>query len=119
MEFETCTIPGSKDYVLEFIEGFCDRTDPTETTAQKILDKLKYFEQLNRGQLMRAQHIKQLIGELYEVRVLIRRNQFRFLGYIEGETFYMVHAIKKKTQTTPAKAIALAQQRIKILQHEN
>jgi len=119
MEFETCTIPGYKDYVSEFLEELHDRTDPEETTTQKILDKLMWFGQLNKAQMMKAQHIKHLRGDLYEVRVLVRGNQFRFLGYIEGETLYMVHAIIKKRQTTPPKAISLAQKRIKLLKHEN
>jgi phage-related protein len=119
MEFEACEFPNSRNYVLEFLDNLNDRRDPTKTTAQKILDKLVHYENLSLGQLMRAEHIKVIDGDLYEVRVPVRGDQFRFFGYVNKNIFYMVHAIKKKQQKTPKKAIALSQERINIIKNEN
>lgn len=119
MEFEACEFPNSKNYVLEFLENLNDRRDPTKTTAQKILDKLVHYEKLSLGQLMRGEQIKIIVGDLYEVRVPVRGDQFRFFGYIDGDIFYTVHAIKKKQQKTPKNAISLSQERINIIKNEN
>lgn len=120
MEFETCAIPpNSKDFVKEFLEELEDHPDPNKTTAYKISDKLVHFGDLNLGQLMRAEHIKHLEEDVYEVRIRIKNVKYRFLGYIKGTTFFMVHATIKKWQKALRKDIELAKERIKLVKNEN
>jgi phage-related protein len=64
-------------------------------------------------------------GGLYEVRTSHAGEQYRVLFYVEGDalvlvhgesrrgSMVLVHGIHKKTQKTPAAAIALARKRMK------
>jgi phage-related protein len=120
MEFETCEIPGSRDFVKEFLEGLDgDNGNPEKTTAYKIADKLDHFSQMTFAQLMRGEQIKHLKGDVYEVRITIKKIQYRFLGYTNKTTFYMVHAIVKKRWDVPQKDIDLAQERVNLVKNEN
>ena len=120
MEFETSEIPGSRDFVKDFLENLSDDNgDPLKTTAYKISERLIHFSQLSLSQLMRAEKIKHLKGDVYEVRITIKRVRYRFLGFIDQQTFYMVHAIAKKRSDVPRKDIDLAQGRIILVQNEN
>lgn len=109
MEFETKFIPESKDYVADFISGLDDEI------ANKILDKLSDWGQLSQPELARAQHIKKIEGDLWEARVSIKKIQYRFLGYIVGQTFFMVHYIVKKYQKLKRKDINEAIKRINLV----
>ncbi len=111
MEFETKQTPGSRDYVADFISSLDDET------ADKILDKLSGWLPLDLLELARAEHIKKVEGDLWEVRVSIKKVQYRFLGYIVGRTFFMLHYIIKKYQKLKRKDIDEAIKRIKLVKN--
>ena len=50
--------------------------------------------------------------DLWEVRVKVGSNIFRFLGFFDGRKLVVLsHAFQKKTQKTPRQAIRLAEER--------
>ena len=52
--------------------------------------------------------------DLWEIRVKVGGNIFRFLGFFDGATWVVLsHAFQKKTQKTPRQAIRLAEERKK------
>ena len=49
---------------------------------------------------------------LWEIRVKVSGNIFRFLGFFDGAKLVVLsHAFQKKTQKTPRQAIRLAEER--------
>lgn len=49
---------------------------------------------------------------LWEIRVKVAGNIFRFLGFFDGQKLVVLsHAFQKKTQKTPRQAIKLAEER--------
>ena len=49
---------------------------------------------------------------LWEIRVKVSGNIFRFLGFFDGKKLVVLsHAFQKKTQKTPRQAIRLAEDR--------
>jgi len=106
MLFETLCDSNGVDHVELFIEALEDET------AEKVLKKLEAFEQLTFAEHMSAEHIKKIEGKLFEVRIRINADCYRFFGTTRGDTFYMVHAIKKKADKPKRKDIDLAVRRI-------
>lgn len=52
--------------------------------------------------------------DLWEIRVKVGGNIFRFLGFFDGAMWVVLsHAFQKKTQKTPRQAIRLAEERKK------
>jgi phage-related protein len=50
--------------------------------------------------------------DLWEIRVRVAGNIFRFLGFFDGQALVVLsHAFQKKTQKTPLQAIRLAEDR--------
>jgi len=50
--------------------------------------------------------------DLWEIRVKVGKNIFRFLGFFDGKQLVVLsHAFQKKTQKTPRQAIQLAEER--------
>lgn len=120
MEFETKNVPGSPDHVAEFLGNLSDRAEEEQTTAYKILTKFEEWQQLTFLELTRAEHIKHIEDNLFEARVRVRRDCYRFLGYTGHDIFFMVHAIKKQQQKLARKDISLAKDRIKMIkENEN
>jgi phage-related protein len=115
MQFETKAVPGSPDHVKDFLDDLIDRTNPEDTTAAKIIEKLESWAPFSLEELLRVRHIKHIEGDVYSTRVKIRSNCYRFLGYPIKQTMYFVHSIIKKTDKLPRKDIALAQTRIDII----
>ncbi len=111
MEFESKFIPESRDYVADFLRELDDET------ALKILGKLKDRNGLSTLDLARAEHIKKIDDEVWEARVRIKREWYRFLGYMEDDIFWMVHAFQKKSTKLKRKDIDIAIQRIKIIRN--
>jgi phage-related protein len=72
---------------------------------------------LSLAQLLSAQHIKHLENDLYEVRIRHTNPEYRLLGYIGGDTFYMVHVAPKKKNKLPRNVINTAASRIKSIKH--
>lgn len=106
MQFETQADQGGVDHV----KAFLDELDTV--IAKKVLTKLEHLSQCTYAQLMRSRHLKKVEGVLYELRVPIGGDTFRFLGSIGEDVLWMVHAIKKKTQKLKRKDIDLALRRI-------
>ena len=100
---------GSESWVEKFL-----RQDVDREVAIKIVDKLKSFEQFDQQRLMLVEHIKK-VDEIYELRVRVKSENFRFLGKIVGVTFFMVHVYHKKSQKLPKKEIGVTKSRINLL----
>jgi phage-related protein len=91
------------------VEKFLDSLNPKQ--AQKVLWVLQLVEELS---LVPAQYFKKLVNteDIWEVRVRVGREIFRLLGFFDGPRLIVLnHAFQKKTQKTPAGAIALAENR--------
>ena len=58
---------------------------------------MEHYEQLTFADLMRGEKLKYLRGDVYELRIPIKKVNYRFLGYPDRTTLYMVHALVKKT----------------------
>ena len=106
MLFETLSDGSGIDHVEQFVCALDDEV------AEKVLQKLEAFEQLTFAEHLRAEHIKKVEGKLFEVRVRIKEDCYRFFGTARSNTFYMVHAIKKKTDKLKRKDIEVALRRI-------
>lgn len=72
------------------------------------------FDVIRTQERIPSQFFKKLVSteELWEIRVQIGGNIFRFLGFWEGQQLIILtHAFQKKTQNTPLSEIHLAGQR--------
>ncbi|MCK5057958.1 MAG: type II toxin-antitoxin system RelE/ParE family toxin [Candidatus Aminicenantes bacterium] len=61
-----------------------------------------------------AQYFKKLVntGDLWEVRVTMGNNIFRFLGFFDGRDFIVLtNGFQKKSRKTPKAEITLAEER--------
>ena len=95
------------------VEEFLDSLTPKE--AKKVAWVLKLFEDPNFQELP-SQFFKKLTNtdDIWEVRVSVERKAIRILGFFDGnDLIVLAHAIVKKTQKTPKKAIVIAQKRKK------
>lgn len=96
---------------LSPIEDFLDQLSPKQ--AQKVTWVLQLVEELDR---VPAQYFQKMTNteNLWEVRVKVASNIFRFLGFFDGpEMIILTHAFQKKSQKTPRQAIQLAESRRK------
>jgi phage-related protein len=96
-----------------YIENFLSKLD--DVTKLKIYEKLKYLQTLNRYTLSRTEHIKKIENGIYEVRIPIKKNQYRMLGTITGNEFKIVHAFNKKTKKLPQKELKITRDRLKLI----
>ena len=93
------------------VEEFLDELNATQ--AQKVLWVLKLIEELED---VPTQYFKKLVNtdDIWKVRALLGNNTFRMLGFLDGENIVILtNGFAKKSQKTPRKEIALAQQRKK------
>lgn len=97
---------GGRCYIEDFLSGL------DEETHYKISKKLEDFELYDWQHLFRAEHIKKLEDNLHEIRVRIKKKCYRFLGWIDGEVFNVVHVYHKKTGKLPLKEIRTAKSRL-------
>jgi phage-related protein len=91
------------------VEEFLDSLGPKQT--QKVLWVLRVVRDLPR---VPAQYLKKLEGTdgLWEVRAEFGGDAFRLLGFWEaGRLIILTNGFAKKTQKTPERELALAQQR--------
>ena len=94
-----------KSPVEEFLDSLPDRH------AQKVAWVLRLVERLN---VVPSQYLKKLAGteELWEIRVQIGGNSYRFLGFFDGpRLLVLMSGFSKKQQKIPAREIDLARQR--------
>lgn len=97
------------------VEEFLDELNAKQ--AQKVLWVLKAVQELPQ---VPRQYFKKLEGtdNLWEVRIEFGGDAFRLLGFWEaGRLVILTNGFTKKTQKTPGREIALAEQRKR--DHEN
>ena len=91
------------------IEEFLDSL--TGKQAQKVVWVLQLVEDLER---VPRQYLKKMVGtdDIWEVRVQVGNNIFRLLGFFDSDQLMILtNGFAKKTQKTPRREIALAEQR--------
>jgi|GEM_PF-3877161 len=82
----------------------------------KILSDLNIVLQTNVQDCLKAKvlrKIKGYRGNILEIRTSTREREYRLLGAITGQTFYIVHIFIKKEQKTRKKDIELTIKRLK------
>jgi phage-related protein len=91
--------------VEEFLDSLSDRQ------AQKVTWVLRLVEKL---EIVPKQYFKKLVStnDLWEIRVHIGGNSYRFLGFFDGSSLLILTSgFAKKQQKTPIREIELANQR--------
>jgi phage-related protein len=91
------------------VEEFLDSLNAKQ--AQKVVWVLQLVEELPQ---IPIQYFKKLEGssDLWEVRVQIGNDAIRLLGFFDGgRLVVLTNGFAKKTQKTPAREMALAEQR--------
>ena len=91
------------------IQEFLDTL--TSKQAQKTAWVVNLVEDLD---VVPGQYFKKMrnTDDLWEIRVKVSGNIFRFLGFFDGNKLVVLsHAFQKKTQKTPRQAIRLAEDR--------
>ena len=91
------------------IEEFLDSL--TGKQAQKVVWVLQLVEDL---ESVPRQYLKKMVGtdDIWEVRAQVGNNIFRLLGFFDGnQLMILTNGFAKKTQKTPRREIALAEQR--------
>ncbi len=97
--------------------GKCPVEEYLDTLSNKQVEKVFFVLQLVESlEIVPKKFFKKLesTDDLWEVRVQLGNNIFRFLGFFEGaELVILNHAFTKKTQKTPKKELKIAEQRKK------
>ena len=97
--------PAGRCPVEEFLDSLADQH------AQKVTWVLRLVEKLD---IVPPQYFKKLVGtkDLWEIRVRIGGNSYRFLGFFDGPVLLILTGgFLKKQQRTPVREIELAHQR--------
>jgi len=99
------------------VNGKCPVEEYLDTLSNKQVEKVFFILQLVESlDTVPRKYFKKLesTNDLWEVRVQLANNIFRFLGFFDGsELIILNHAFTKKTQKTPKKKIKIAEQRKK------
>lgn len=97
--------------------GKCPVEEYLDSLSNKQVEKVFFVLQLIESlEAVPQKYFKKLVSidDLWEVRVQLGNNIFRFLGFFDGsELVILNHAFTKKTQKTPKKEIKIAEQRKK------
>jgi phage-related protein len=91
------------------VEDFLDTLDSKQ--AQKVAWVMQVVEELEQ---VPATYLKKLVNtkDIWEIRVQIGSNIFRFLGFFnQGNFIVLTNGFQKKTQKTPKSEILLSEQR--------
>lgn len=98
-------------------DGNCPIEDFLDTLTDKQAQKVTWvFRAIRDIHPIPAQYFKKLVNtdNIWEVRVGVGNNIFRFLGFFDGQNFIVLtNGFQKKTQKTPRSEIKLAEQRKK------
>ena len=98
-------------------------TDAGHSPVEEFLDTLSAKQALKTAWVINlvedmgvvpAQYFQKMrsTDDLWEIRVKVAGNIFRFLGFFDGRKLVVLsHAFQKKTQKTPRQAIRLAEER--------
>ena len=93
------------------IEDFLDTLDGKQ--AQKVAWVMQAVEELEK---VPTRYLKKLVNTkgIWEIRVQMGSNIFRFLGFFnQGDFIVLTNGFQKKTQKTPKSEILLSEQRKK------
>ena len=82
--------------VKDFIKG------QDEATYAKILQSIRLLA--NNGPFLKPPYIKKLQNKLYELRIS-SNVAIRIFYTIKNSEYYLLHAIKKKSQKTPIREV--------------
>jgi phage-related protein len=95
--------------------GKCSVEEYLDSLSNKQVEKVFFVLQLIESlEVVPQKYFKKLVStdNLWEVRVQLGNNIFRFLGFFDGsELVILNHAFTKKTQKTPKNEIKIAEQR--------
>lgn len=91
MLFETLSDSSGVDHVSLFFDTL------EVETAEKLIGKLSAFKDIGFVELMRSEHIKKIEGKLFEMRVPIKGDHYRFLGTTRGvHSLWSMHLKRKQ-----------------------
>lgn len=76
--------------------------------VKKIYYDLEKLEQHSLELLLKNQSVKKIGSNLYELRILWRKESYRIFFCIFGSTYYLIHIFCKKSQKIPKKELKLA-----------
>jgi len=97
---------GGASPVTEFLESLAEKDQA------KVAAALDYLGQ--QGPALRRPDAAQVRGKLWELRISLRRNEYRLLYFfMEGQLVVVAHGFVKKTQAIPAREIKTAENRMK------
>ena len=91
------------------VESFLNSLSPKQ--AQKVTWVMQVVEELDK---VPTTYLKKLTStdDIWEIRVQVGSNIFRFLGFFEkGNFIVLTNGFQKKTQKTPKSEITLSEQR--------
>ena len=91
------------------VDNFLNSLSPTQ--AQKVTWVMQVVEELDK---VPTTYLKKLTNtdDIWEIRVQVGSNIFRFLGFFEkGNFIVLTNGFQKKTQKTPKSEITLSEQR--------
>ena len=98
-------------------DGKCPVEDFLDTLTDKQTKKVAWVLRIIRDiNPIPAHYFKKLVStdDIWEVRVTLGNNIFRFLGFFDGEDFIILtNGFRKKSRKTPKDEIKLAEQRTK------
>ena len=95
-----------KDLAEEFVESL------GESLRSKILLKLELYEEYGLRYMYQSGYLKKFSDGLYEIIVL---RDYRFLGTMIHDNFFLVIGFRKKSQKTPRRMVQHAVRKIKEL----
>lgn len=100
--------------VAEFLK---DRHNVEVEILEKVNKKFDLFEKYPFQHLVRAEILKKFDNHknLYEIKLPIKKTEYRFLGALENDQILLVHAFKKKKNKTELRHIKTALDRLKKL----
>ena len=95
--------------------GKCPVEDFLNTLPDKIVKKVTWVLRIIRDyNVVPRSYYKKLVNtdDIWEVRVQVGNNIYRFLGFYDGADFIILtNGFQKKSQKTPKKEIVLAETR--------
>ena len=88
-------------------KDFIEQQD--EATYAKVLHSIRLL--INNGPYLKPPYVKKLQNQLYELRIS-GKIAVRIFYTMRNNEYYLLHALKKKSQKTPAKEIKTAIDRL-------
>lgn len=102
--------PGGREPVRVFLD---DLPPLAKALCEQVIDYLAT------GEIdQRPRHRSHIGGNLWELRISFQRVEYRILYAMSGNSAVLLHAFKKKQQTTPKRALETALERWKRYDHE-